>query len=1373
MANKIPSLTNIIFKDYITAQQAAKTKAGLTKPTAELNLLRSHNELSKEESAKIAFKYNMKLNSRHPNSSVNRVFQQYSENSYIHPNSDDYYHRGRRYFNDFDSIAYLFSDGTWVNSSNILEHPYSRDIPLELLPVVFDQLDRSFIFFLNLYPHRRNDLVFYLDQRIFHQAIKHPNIKTNFMYIFDDKIDLSYEEIVRDSIDGGQARDDLNSKLSNQLCFEVKDVSLTHTKNLDPTQKFQYSTNSNSPHGNTVKYKKSSITPYISLVKNDLRTNALLQFKTKCTKTCSVGKNYFFDHKTNEFSFHTMGALAQKIINNIEFEVQLLADDAKNHKNFYVDNLFPSKYLISSSENIQAVNKILEDLISDDGDLALRQTINDCKVRPIKSSQVKVAINFIGEELSFATLISDLKGDSKKDVLAPATEAILNLPSDLAVVQQILNFGLISQVGDIFKYTRPRLRKSDKYKTAKKMARHKGLAFLFLYSLFEGLINSEERIFTGSKLNKKKISTSSAGKVSSKATIEAVKNEKKAYAKQKQIFFNSYYNKCYEVLFPKIDGIENESIKKYIKKDFKDGLEFIYDRIISLYGESSLIFGDSELLEIDGINKKYIKMIYILMSSVVRLTAGKAFLKPSKSWFDFAQIFNKELFLKKIISSREYLSKDTPEQELYLNYIYDGLETGDLVPVEINNNIHQHVKEAGIFSKSVVNRYYFYAKSSLKLGSTNPWLELGQYNEFKVFFNNTELHTLTDKNLEANFSVQANNQEKSSSAKIDWFSLHPKFFFNGKEVDSQSLKKTESGLLEHEGKFYVLPKKNKLPSIKALNWFWDNLINTTEEQGSQLGVESQIFQLPRNKTLDLLLLRSSGLPIPGHKGWQDLCLFFDNLGKDKATFKVSADFNGELKSYQKLGAQWIYDLHQLKMGGILADDMGLGKTIQTIAFLDLLRKKKTLKNTLIVVPTSLTYNWMAEIKKFAPKLKTYKFTKQSKEDISKLLKANSSAVVIISYGLFVKHQEFLTQYNWGNHIYDEAHNLKNIKTKRTTAARAVGAEFKLCLSGTPIENHYNELYSILDLTVPGCLGKYSDFLSEYVKPNNVDLEKLNYLKLKIKPLVLRRSKKNILKELPEKTEHIVQVLFEPKQKKIYRDIAMSWNNKIMDIIDKEGESKSQIQMLTALLRLRQVCSDPAAVPGVDYPKIAPKLEEILNSTENIIKCDESVLIFTQFLSTFERLENALKKREIKHFAMNGKTPQKKRESVLRGFDESKEAAVFLMTLKTGGVGLNLVKANYIFHVEPWWNPAVENQATDRAHRIGQQKKVSVYRYLVKDSIEAKVEILKERKNKRFKNLFDDEKAAGLEQIKNINSSNSGSTGIKKEDFQFLLRDEPG
>ena len=304
---------------------------------------------------------------------------------------------------------------------------------------------------------------------------------------------------------------------------------------------------------------------------------------------------------------------------------------------------------------------------------------------------------------------------------------------------------------------------------------------------------------------------------------------------------------------------------------------------------------------------------------------------------------------------------------------------------------------------------------------------------------------------------------------------------------------------------------------------------------------------------------------------------------------------------------------------------------------------------------------------------------------------------------------------------------------------------------------------VLVLVAPGSLGVYKDFVKTYsLDSAESNRGQVEFLKLTIKPLILRRTKKLVLDDLPDKSETDLLIPFEENQKKIYQSLATSWNEQIQKLVDKDGEAKSQLQMLTALLRLRQACSCPQSLPNVDYTSVPPKLELIAEKIKELLSSGESVVVFTNFIFTLEYLSDLLKGDGIEPLTLSGRDPVKARKRVLESFNADGAPSVLIMTLKTGGVGLNLTKANYVFHIEPWWNPAAENQGTDRVHRMGQKKGVSVYRYVMRHSVEEKIQKLQRKKTNAFNALFE------------LNSEDSvdvdlSSSKVTLEDFQYLLR----
>lgn len=628
-----------------------------------------------------------------------------------------------------------------------------------------------------------------------------------------------------------------------------------------------------------------------------------------------------------------------------------------------------------------------------------------------------------------------------------------------------------------------------------------------------------------------------------------------------------------------------------------------------------------------------------------------------------------------------------------------------------------------------------------------------------LFINGKKLETFDEHDLKSILHFS----ESSDDDKIDWFGLHPKIFLKGIELSYEQLQDLkEKNIIVHQGVPYYINYKG-IPKLSYLDRFWAKLLNM--KANSKNGLSQKFVHKELSMILEVLSLRQAGIAISENPQWEKIAANFDMVtssDKNLLTDLKKKGFTLPLKQYQETGTEWMLKIHHMGLGGILADDMGLGKTIQAIGFLEGLRMQEESEFVLIVVPTSLVFNWKSEIQKFAPSLEVEIFEAKNKSKYAKEWKVSPPKILLITYGLMAEHEDFLIEFHWKTIIFDEAQNLKNLKSQRTGAARKLKAQSIFCLTGTPMENHFGEFYSLIDLCVPGALENYSDFMKSFnLKKIDTANEEIAFLKNKIVPLVLRRLKKDVLVELPEKVESTILIPFEKKQKEIYRNIAISWNDKVKSIIETGKNQNTQLQMLTALLRLRQVCSHPKTIENFVYENIPPKFELLLNMLEELYERNESILIFSNFLSTLFEIENLCKQKNYSTSIMHGGLSSKDRQKMLTKFNERDGASILIMTLKTGGVGLNLTKANYIFHIEPWWNPASENQATDRAHRMGQTKNVQVYRYIMKDSVEEKIQELKAIKGRAFDALF-----SSIEDHSHLPKTFDGK--LSAEDFQYLL-----
>ena len=442
-----------------------------------------------------------------------------------------------------------------------------------------------------------------------------------------------------------------------------------------------------------------------------------------------------------------------------------------------------------------------------------------------------------------------------------------------------------------------------------------------------------------------------------------------------------------------------------------------------------------------------------------------------------------------------------------------------------------------------------------------------------------------------------------------------------------------------------------------------------------------------------------------------------------------AGLRATLRDYQSDGLSWMQFLREYGFGGILADDMGLGKTVQTLAHI-LVEKEagRLTAPTLVIAPTSLMGNWQDEAARFAPDLKVLLL--QGKDRAELFDEIPKSDLVLTTYALLPRDEEKLREHDFHLVILDESHYIKNTRSKAAQSASLLKARHRLCLSGTPLENHLGELWSQFHFLLPGLLGDEKGFNSTFRHPieRQDDPMRRALLNRRIKPFLLRRTKDSVAKELPPKTEMVRKVELTGAQRDLYETVRLAMDAKVREEIDRKGVARSQIVILEALLKLRQVCCDPRLVKSLPSKKQAAgsaKLQDLMQMVEDLLEEDRKILVFSQFTSMLELIEEELEARDIPYALLTGDT--KDRSAQVAAFQQG-AVPIFLISLKAGGVGLNLTAADTVIHYDPWWNPAAENQATDRAWRIGQDKPVFVYKLIAKGTLEEKIQVLQQKKS---------------------------------------------
>lgn len=578
-----------------------------------------------------------------------------------------------------------------------------------------------------------------------------------------------------------------------------------------------------------------------------------------------------------------------------------------------------------------------------------------------------------------------------------------------------------------------------------------------------------------------------------------------------------------------------------------------------------------------------------------------------------------------------------------------------------------------------------------------------------------------------------------ASSGMDWFDLEISVSFGNQNV---SLKEVRKAVMNNQhyvrlgdGTLGILPQEwlEKYASVLKIGKLDGEKIRMNDRQFSL--VEDLYEEIDNHEALRNLYEKKQRLRQ------------FENIKEVILPTNIKAD----LRDYQKAGFNWLNFLDEYGWGGILADDMGLGKTLQAITFLQYIVNKHPEATNLVVVPKSLVFNWIKEIEKFAPELNVLVYygtlRHQHKFDLEKY------QVIIATYGSVRSDIVELREVAFNYVILDESQAVKNPDALVSKSVKLLKAKNRICMSGTPIENNTFDLYSQLDFLNPGMLGSVDFFKREYATPIDKDKSEIAVSNLRrlVYPFILRRTKEEVAKELPEKVETTIYCEMGTHQRKVYDYFKDKYRDYIMGKIESEGLNNAGMYILEGLMKLRQICNSPALLnEKEDYGKESIKLEEIIpRISEDSGR--HKILVFSQFLDMLDLIRKELDKLHIKYEYLDGQT--KDRIERVENFQNNEECRVFLMSLKAGGVGLNLTAADYVYLVDPWWNPAVEAQAIDRAHRIGQEKSVFAYKLICKDTIEEKILQLQERKKAVAKDLINVEsgfiKALDKEDVRDL------------------------
>lgn len=563
------------------------------------------------------------------------------------------------------------------------------------------------------------------------------------------------------------------------------------------------------------------------------------------------------------------------------------------------------------------------------------------------------------------------------------------------------------------------------------------------------------------------------------------------------------------------------------------------------------------------------------------------------------------------------------------------------------------------------------------------------------------------------------------------------FSFEIEGVDKKELKNIFEALKQKK-KYYRLKKGGFVPLESKEIQDIGNLIEYLDIKDNDL--EKDKIILPKYNSLYIdENIRLEGMDyLQKNKRFME---FISNIrGAQSSDFAIPKKLDKVMRRYQKLGFRWLKTLAGCGFGGILADEMGLGKTLQAIAFIASAVEEKEKTPSIVVAPTSLVYNWLSEIEKFYPGIKALVIS-GAKDERQKLIEGcKDFNVIITSYPLIRRDIENYKDKKFKYCFLDEAQQIKNPNSQNAKAVKELTAQNYFALTGTPVENSLTELWSIFDFVMPGFLLSHSKFVKKYELPiiKAKNEKALGELNKHIKPFILRRLKSEVIKELPPKIEHKVIVEMTEDQKKVYAAYLENAKEEISSKVKANGFEKSRFEILSVLTRLRQICCHPSVFIE-NYDGESGKMLALFNIIEETLDSGHRILLFSQFTSILKDIAKQLNKDKIEYMYLDGQTKMQDRGKMVDAFNEG-EGKIFLISLKAGGTGLNLTGADVVIHFDPWWNPAVEDQASDRAHRIGQKKTVEIIKLITKGTIEEKIFELQEKKKEIIKSVMMMEKS---------------------------------
>lgn len=635
--------------------------------------------------------------------------------------------------------------------------------------------------------------------------------------------------------------------------------------------------------------------------------------------------------------------------------------------------------------------------------------------------------------------------------------------------------------------------------------------------------------------------------------------------------------------------------------------------------------------------------------------------------------------------------------------------------IEIIQSLHTHLKKP-----ELDNHFAIHSKHAL------------QKNWFFLFFDK-----MKEENIEVfgydnlrNFKIHRSKPTTriQISSNLDWFDTEIEIDFDGEVAQLADIQKALAV------KQNYVPLGNGTYGLLPEEWLakFSLLFKMAESKGKKLKISKFNFSV-----IDELYDMIDDEDVRAELAEKKDMLLNENPEKFQH-IEIPPQLQAELRPYQVAGFQWLAYLDHVKWGGLLADDMGLGKTIQTLTFLQHYKNKHEKLHVIVVCPTTLLFNWENEINKFVPEL-TYLIhhgpNRSSNAD--SLFNYN---IIISTYGTIRSDVSLFAKHEWDYVILDESQTIKNPASKVAKAVQLIPCKNRFALSGTPMQNNTFDIFSQMNFLNPGMLGNKEFFKEQFAKPVDKmqDEEAKTHLRKLIFPFLLRRTKEQVAKDLPDKTEMTLFCEMGTAQRAIYDSYKNLYRSKILGTIETQGIDRSQFAILQGLMKLRQICDSPAILKDDQhYDNHSIKQDELIRELQENIG-DHKVLVFSQFLGMLSLIREKLKENNIQYQYFDGSYTAQQRENAIRDFQDNPECRVFLISLKAGGMGLNLTAADYVYLIDPWWNPAVEQQAIDRTHRIGQTKNIFAYRMICKDTVEEKIMTLKERKNLLVKDIISDD-----------------------------------